>query len=87
VVAVPVEGAFVVPLPYGEGVDWLKNVLAAGRATLVVHGTTYHVVSPQVLDAAAVFPMLDPRHRRAWENYRIERFVRLSPAELALVTP
>lgn len=87
VVAVPVEGGFVVPLPYGEGVDWLKNVLAAGRATLVDHGTTYHVVSPQVLDAAVVFPMLDPRHRRTWENYHIERFVRLSPAELELVTP
>jgi hypothetical protein len=34
VVAVPAEGGFVIPLPYGEGVDWPKNVLAAGRATI-----------------------------------------------------
>lgn len=87
VVAVPVEGGFVIPLPYGEGVDWLKNLLAAGRATLVVHGTTYQVVSPQVLDAAVVLPMLDDQHRRIWQRYGIQRFVRLSPAELELVTP
>jgi hypothetical protein len=26
------QGGFIVPLPYGEGVDWLKNVRAARRA-------------------------------------------------------
>jgi hypothetical protein len=36
--AVPVEGGFVVPLSYGEGVDWLKNTLAAGRATIESRG-------------------------------------------------
>ena len=39
VVAVPVAAdAFIIPLPYGEGVDWLKNVLAAKRATLESKG-------------------------------------------------
>ncbi|HEX2729935.1 MAG TPA: alpha/beta fold hydrolase [Rubrobacteraceae bacterium] len=78
VVAEPVAGdAFVVPLPYGEGVDWLKNVLAAGRATIEAKGETYNVFEPEVLGAEEAFPLLDERHRRTWRRFGIERFLRL----------
>ena len=43
VVAEPVTGGFIVPLPYGTEVDWVRNVLAAGHATLCVHGENYPV--------------------------------------------
>ena len=77
VVAVPVAGdAFVVPLPYGEEVDWLKNVLAAGRATMEARGETHEVAEPEVIDAAEAFPLLDERHRRTWRRFGIERFLR-----------
>src|ERR1700739_2877063 len=33
VVADRVQDGFIVALPYGAGVDWLQNVLAAGQAT------------------------------------------------------
>ena len=36
VVADRVADGFILPLPYGTGVDWLRNVLAAGRATVTV---------------------------------------------------
>lgn len=78
VVAVPVEGGYVIPLPYGEDVDWLKNVLAKGGATLVFDGATHELVSPEVIDASAASPLLDPQHRRVWQRYRIEHFVRLT---------
>jgi deazaflavin-dependent oxidoreductase (nitroreductase family) len=78
VVAVPVEGGYVIPLPYGEDVDWLKNVLAKGGATLVFDGATHELVSPEVIDASAALPLLDPQHRRVWQRYRIEHFVRLT---------
>ncbi|GAA2092039.1 hypothetical protein GCM10009841_00690 [Microlunatus panaciterrae] len=81
VVAVPVEDGFVIPLPYGENVDWLKNVLAARRATLVTRGVTHELVWPEVVDASVVLPLLDDEHRRAWRRYGIERFVRLSPRQ------
>lgn len=29
---------FIIPLPYGVGVDWLRNVLAAGHATIRADG-------------------------------------------------
>ena len=81
VVAVPVAGdvdgdAFLVPLPYGEEVDWLKNVLAAGRATIEAKGETHEVAEPEVVGAAEAFPLLDERHRRAWHRFCIERFLR-----------
>jgi deazaflavin-dependent oxidoreductase (nitroreductase family) len=77
VVAVPVEGGFVIPLPYGEEVDWLKNVLAAGRATVEAKGETDIVVEPQVITAQAAFPLLDERHRRTWRLFGIDRYLEL----------
>ena len=38
VMAEPTQDGFIIPLPYGEGVDWLKNVRAAGRATIEAKG-------------------------------------------------
>ena len=78
VVAVAVaEDAFIIPLPYGEGVDWLKNVLAAGQATIEAKGETYDVAEPEVIDASEALPLLDERHRRAWRGFGIERFLRV----------
>jgi deazaflavin-dependent oxidoreductase (nitroreductase family) len=78
VVAVPAPGdAFVVPLPYGEGVDWLKNVLAAGEATIESKGETYDAAEPEVIGAAEGIPLLDERHRRTWRRFGIERFLKV----------
>ncbi|MDF2704265.1 MAG: hypothetical protein K0S10_3211, partial [Rubrobacteraceae bacterium] len=78
VVAEPVAGdAFIIPLPYGEDVDWLKNLLAAGRATIEWKGKTHEVVQPEVIDEETAFPLLDERHRRTWRRFGIERFLRV----------
>ena len=42
VVAVPVEGGLVIPLPYGPDVDWCRNLRAAGGGTVVRHGRRHH---------------------------------------------
>jgi deazaflavin-dependent oxidoreductase (nitroreductase family) len=52
VVADRVTDGFILPLPYGTRVDWLRNVLAAGRATIQVSGHAYDVVEPEIIDAA-----------------------------------
>ncbi len=41
VVALRVGDGILVGLPYGSGVDWLRNVLAAGSATITDKGRTY----------------------------------------------
>jgi deazaflavin-dependent oxidoreductase (nitroreductase family) len=76
VVAVPVPDGFIVPLPYGEQVDWLRNAVAAGGATIRFQGQTFAVGAPALLDAEEALPLLDARHRRAWQRFRIHSFVR-----------
>ena len=39
-----VRDGFVVPLPYGMRIDWLRNVLAARRSTIDAQAKTYNVV-------------------------------------------
>lgn len=47
------EGDFVVPLPYGPTADWVRNVLAAGEATITHDGDDVHVISPELQGPAA----------------------------------
>jgi deazaflavin-dependent oxidoreductase (nitroreductase family) len=67
VIAEPVEGGFLVPLPYGTEVDWLRNVLASGRAILDADGRTVIAEHPAVTsfeEAADRFPRTMARSLR-----------------------
>jgi deazaflavin-dependent oxidoreductase (nitroreductase family) len=77
VVAEPVPGGFVVPLPYGTDVDWLRNVRAAGEAVIDLHGIPYAVDQPQVVAAAEALPIVRPSRRRVWRRLGIEGFLRV----------
>ncbi|MFI5607581.1 nitroreductase family deazaflavin-dependent oxidoreductase [Amycolatopsis sp. NPDC051903] len=48
---------FVVALTYGPDTDWVKNVLAAGRAELLTRGRKYEVVDPQLVHDGSRRPM------------------------------
>lgn len=48
VVAVPTEDGFVIVLPYATNADWVRNVLAAGRARISHEGETHEVGRPEV---------------------------------------
>lgn len=39
---------WVIALPYGRDVQWLKNIIAAGEAELRTRRKTYRLVSPQL---------------------------------------
>lgn len=56
VVAVPVEDGFIIPLPYGDKVDWCRNILAAGECQMQLHGRMYHLKSPQFIEPAVALP-------------------------------
>ena len=80
VVVIPVAGdGFVVPLPYGTEVDWLRNVLAAGKAVVAVDGETSAVIDPEVIDEAA--PLLSDRRRREFARFRVGHYLRLRRAQ------
>ncbi len=78
-----VDDGFIIPLPYGTEVDWLRNVMAAGHATLRVHGETCRAVEPQLLNAATAGPQLSPRRRREFGRFRIRNFLKMKPEPVA----
>lgn len=77
VVADLADDHLIVPLPYGTQVDWVRNVLAAGEATVVSKGRTYHVTSPEIIDSTQALPLLPRDRRRTFERVSIGHFLRL----------
>jgi deazaflavin-dependent oxidoreductase (nitroreductase family) len=71
----------IIPLPYGTDVDWVRNVLKAGRAAVVRRGQTYQVRAPEIIDATQALPALPRERRHAFERMSIEHFLRLRIAQ------
>ena len=78
VVAIRVGDGILVGLPYGSGVDWLRNVLAAGSATITARGRTYSVVRPEVIDAATAEPQLPARWRWILHASNVDSYVKFA---------
>jgi deazaflavin-dependent oxidoreductase (nitroreductase family) len=68
--------SFYVGLPYGTGVDWLRNVRAAGGCVIEHDGERHHTVDPVVVPLAVVPPAL-ARKRRLFALMGIEHLVRV----------
>jgi deazaflavin-dependent oxidoreductase (nitroreductase family) len=84
--AVTTDDGFVIALPYGSHVDWLKNVLASGSATIVNEGHTYRVDQPAIISieaASAHFPAKDRRGFRFLGVDTCLRVRRVEPEEVA----
>jgi len=65
--AISTDDGFAIALPYGPNTDWLKNVVAAGSATIVHDGSLHRVDRPEVVrmsDAASLFSANDQRAHR-----------------------
>ena len=77
-VAVAHERSLLIALPYGERTDWLKNVVAAGQATVVMRGHTYEVDHPEVIPMAEATGFFRPREQRMHRQFGVESALRLS---------
>ena len=71
--AVPTDAGFVIALPYGTQADWLKNVLASGRAVIVDEGETHEVDRPEVIDAADAAAHFSPQDLRAQRVFGVDQ--------------
>jgi hypothetical protein len=58
VIVEPLGDKFLFALPYGSKVDWYRNVLAAGRGTVIWHGKEYPLESPESLVVRTGLPAL-----------------------------
>jgi deazaflavin-dependent oxidoreductase (nitroreductase family) len=71
---------FLVMLPYGSGTQWLRNVLAAGEATLVTEGRTVHVDRPQIIPFSAVAERFSASDRRSSQLFAVTECLLLRAA-------
>jgi deazaflavin-dependent oxidoreductase (nitroreductase family) len=78
VVALRTDDGILAGMPYGSGVDWLRNVLAAGSATITDKGRTYSVARPEVIDAATTEPQLSARWRRILHASDVDSYVKFA---------
>jgi deazaflavin-dependent oxidoreductase (nitroreductase family) len=78
VMPLPLGDGFLVSLPYGPNRDWVRNVVAAGRCTLLRGGRRFELTDPRLLDAAGAAPLLPAALRPALRAVPRIRFMRLS---------
>ncbi len=72
------DGDYVFALTYGSTVDWVRNVLAAGSAQLIVRGKTVEVTNPELITDPTRHLM--PRVVRFFLGLmRVDEFLRVRP--------
>lgn len=80
VVADRVDDGFIIPLPYGTHVDWLRNVQAGGQAVVTHKGRDYHVVEPRIIDAHTASSQLPGRRAQIFERLGVKQFLKVNAA-------
>lgn len=81
--AAPTEDGFVIPIVYGSGTDWLKNVLARGSAAVVHEGETYPVDRPQIVPLASVRAYFPATIQRLHRLVGVDRCLKVRRVETA----
>lgn len=76
----PVDGGYLFVLVYGSGSDWVRNVLAAGRACLTVDGEDIDLTHPRVVDQDEAFTAMPETAKRPPRVLRINEFLRMDLA-------
>jgi deazaflavin-dependent oxidoreductase (nitroreductase family) len=81
VLASYLEDNILVPLPYGDHVDWLRNVLANDGCEIFRKGKEITALDPVVLEAETALPALPEGRRELLERFDVEKFLRLTRGE------
>ena len=77
----PTDDGFVIALVYGDRTQWVKNVLAAGHATIVKDGATYEVDRPEIVPMAEVTDFFSSSDRRMTGVFGVEECLRVYRAD------
>ena len=79
----PTPDGFVLPLPWGEGTDWCRNLRAAGGGVVHWGGADYDVTTPEVIDTATALPAFSPLMRPIVRLTGITSFLHVRRAVVA----
>jgi hypothetical protein len=77
VVAKPLGDGFVIPLPYDAGVDWCRNVLAAGTCTLIWNEQEYTLERPEIIKPSQALKAFPLGSRLLYPAGGIKQYLRL----------
>jgi deazaflavin-dependent oxidoreductase (nitroreductase family) len=77
VVVRPIERGFIVPMPWGEGTDWFRNVRAAGGCVIRWKGRDYDVVEPEAVDTQQVLSAFNGPTRAGMTRFGIKQVMRV----------
>jgi deazaflavin-dependent oxidoreductase (nitroreductase family) len=77
---VPSKTGFLVALPYGTQADWVRNVLAAGSATVVTDGERFEVDGPTIVATADVADRIPSRTLRTLKLFSVDKCLHLEKA-------
>ncbi len=83
----PVEGGYIFILVYGSRSDWVRNVLAAGIATLEIEGAEVELASPRLLTADEAWSQLPATTKRPAKALRIDEFLRMDTVSPSPTSP
>ena len=84
---VATDDRFLIGLPYGTQTQWVRNVLAAGSATLVTEGRTWAVDGAELVPTSEVIDAFGPSDRRMFRLLQTDRCLRLRRVGEAQVSP
>jgi deazaflavin-dependent oxidoreductase (nitroreductase family) len=77
VVAQPIADGFLIPVPFGERTQWVRNLVAAGGGTLRWKGADHRIVDPEVISAAEAMPSFGRVERAGIGAFGMQHFVRV----------
>jgi deazaflavin-dependent oxidoreductase (nitroreductase family) len=87
VVVRPTPDGFIVPMPWGEGTDWFRNVRAAGGCQIRWKGRDYTLVQPEVIDSATAGAAFGSVQRGALARFGITQCLQLHYADALAPLP
>lgn len=76
-----VADGYVFVLVYGSESDWVRNVLAAGRATVTIGGEDIELVNPRIIGEDEAMAAVADSVRRPPPALRISEYLRMDAAE------
>jgi deazaflavin-dependent oxidoreductase (nitroreductase family) len=77
VVVRPTSDGFIVPMPWGEGTDWCRNVRAAGECVIRWKDHNYPMVNPEVIEAAEARSVFSAPQWAGMTRFGIDQCLRL----------
>jgi deazaflavin-dependent oxidoreductase (nitroreductase family) len=73
----PVDGGYIFIVMYGSDSDWVRNVLAAGTATLEIDGNELDLVSPRLVSKEDAWQLLSAATKAPPSFLRVTEYLRM----------